>query len=167
VAGTQVQVFEGEVAVSAPHMRAVAMHAGETRLFASDDTGALDAPPPELLSEACTLLESLDDRLVCLNEESRGSGLRAQAALYERAWLQAENGQPDGAAATLFESIKRFPEGPLQPEARLALLRALLAGNRRSEAVEAARSFVSACPDDPRVPKVEAFVLALEWAGSR
>ena len=167
-AGTVVRVFEGEVEVFALATRAqLTLRAGEERSFAAyAPPSALDVVPPEVSNPACAR-HSLEQRVACLATEGKGVGLRAQAALYEVAYLQARAGRAAGAELTLRESLRRFPHGVLHPEVRLALMKALVAQKRHSDAAEVGREFLAACPDDPRAPDLEAFLRMLEWLESR
>ncbi|MBL8954395.1 MAG: outer membrane protein assembly factor BamD [Myxococcaceae bacterium] len=167
-AGTVVRVLEGEVEVfSFATKQPVIMRAGEERTFATfAPPSALDVVPPEVSSPACAR-HSLDQRVACLQLEAKGQGMKAQAALYEAAYLQSRAGSPASAELLLRESLRRFPNGVLHPEARLALIKALEAQHRRAQAAEVARDFLEVCPDDPRVVDVQNFLRALEWLESR
>lgn len=167
-AGTVVRVFEGELAVIATANRhQVTLSAGEERMFpAGPAPSALDVVPPAVSSPACARY-SVEQRVACLVNEARGEGLRAQAALYEAAYLQVRASRAAGAELTLRESLRRFPRGVLHPEVRLSLIKALTAQRRLGEAGEVGRDFLTACPDDPRVADVEAFLRTLEWLESR
>lgn len=167
-AGTVVRVFEGELAVVAFASRQqVTLTAGEERTFSAGPApSALDVVPPAVSSPACARY-SVEQRVACLTNEARGEGLRAQAALYEAAYLQVRAGRAAGAELTLRESLRRFPQGVLHPEVRLSLIKALTAQRRLSEAGEVGRDFLTACPEDPRVADVEAFLRTLDWLESR
>lgn len=167
-AGTSVRVFEGEVEVFAfAGQQSVTLRAGEERVFAPGNApSALDIVPPEVSSPACAR-HSLEQRVACLGNEAKGDGLRAQAALYEAAYLLARAGRAPTAELTLRESLRRFPHGVLHPEVRLALIRALHAQRRLSEAADVAREFLEACPDDPRTADVTALLRTLDWLESR
>lgn len=165
-AGTTVRVFEGDVEVFNGRDR-VTLSAGEERTFRTGPApSALDVVPPAVSSPACARY-SLEQRVACLSNEGRGVGLRAQAALYEAAYLQAKAGRAAGAELTLRESLRRFPHGVLHPEVRMALIKALVAQGRLSEAGDVGRDFLSECAEDPRVSEVEAFLRTLDWLESR
>ncbi len=167
-AGTVLRVLEGEVEVySFATKQPVILRAGEERAFATfAPPSALDVVPPEVSSPACAR-HSLDQRVACLSLEAKGEGMKAQAALYEAAYLQSRAGRPAGAELLLRESLRRFPSGVLHPEVRLALIKALEAQHRRPQAAEVAREFLEVCADDPRVVDVQNFLRALEWLESR
>ncbi len=164
--GTTVRVFEGDVEVFNGRDR-VTLSAGEERTFRTGPApSALDVVPPAVSSPACARY-SLEQRVACLSNEGRGVGLRAQAALYEAAYLQAKAGRAAGAELTLRESLRRFPRGVLHPEVRMALIKALVAQGRLGEAGDVGRDFLSECAEDPRVSEVEAFLRTLDWLESR
>jgi TolA-binding protein len=165
-AGTTVRVFEGDVEVFNGRER-VTLSAGEERTFrAGPAPSALDVVPPAVSSPACARY-SLEQRVACLSKEGGGVGLRAQAALYEAAYLQAKAGRAAGAELTLRESLRRFPHGVLHPEVRMALIKALVAQGRLGEAGDVGRDFLFECEGDPRVSEVEAFLRTLDWLESR
>jgi hypothetical protein len=166
--GTSVRVFEGEVeAFNTLTRQYVTLRAGEERYFAPQNApSALDIVPPAVSSPLCAR-HTLEQRVACLSAEARGEGLKAQAALYEQAYLQSRAGRPAGAELTLRESLRRFPRGVLNPEVRIALFKALLAQRRFGEAAEAGRDFVAENPDDPRVAEVEMTIRNAEWVESR
>ena len=64
--------------------------------------------------------------------------------------LEAKAGRSDGAIDAWRQSLKRFPDGVLHPEVRLALLVELVRARRFAEAEVVAREFEVACADDPR-----------------
>jgi len=167
-AGTVLRVLEGEVEVfSYATKQQVILRAGEERSFATfAPPSALDVVPPEVSSPACAR-HSLDQRVACLTLEGKGQGMKAQAALYEAAYLQSRAGRPAAAETLLRESLRRFPSGVLHPEVRLALIKALEAQHERPQAAAVAREFLEVCPDDPRVVDVQNFLRALEWLESR
>jgi hypothetical protein len=166
--GTSVRVFEGEVAIFTPGSKEqVVLRAGDERTFVSASApSALDVVPPEVSSPACAR-RSLEQRVACLNEEAKGEGLKAQTALYEEAYLLARAGRAATAELTLRESLRRFPEGVLHPEVRIALLKALMMQGRLREAAEVGHEFLAQCPDDPRVTDVMGFLRNLEWVQFR
>ncbi len=165
-AGTEVIVYEGTAQVASAS-GAVTLTAGQQRLFPLPTTvRALEPLPFEQGNPACARA-SFDNRLTCLAEQAQGDGLKAQAALYERAWLLANAGRNDAAAQTLRESLERFPQGALHPEVRLALLRVLMAQEQTDAALAVARGFSTACPDDPRRDAVISWVATLEWIRNR
>lgn len=86
----------------------------------------------------------------CLELESGGDGLQAQAALYELGAFRARNNEPALALEAWRASLERFPDGVLHPEVRLALLLELTRLKRFPEAERTARSFEETCPEDPR-----------------
>jgi hypothetical protein len=167
-AGTTVRVFEGEVeVVTFASKQQVTLRAPEERSFTPGSApSALDVVPPEVSSPACAR-RSFEQRVACLSSEAKGEGLKAQAALYEVAYLLARSGRAATAELTLRESLRRFPQGVLNPEVRLALIRALYAERRLGEAGRVAREFLAECPTDPRAAEVERFVKTLEWLESR
>ncbi len=164
--GTLVVVLEGDVVVSSAKEK-LSLHPGESRLFPSVAVpSALEPLPPEQGNPACAK-ESLDNRLSCLADQAEGDGLKAQTALYEKAYLEANAGRPAAAEATLRELLKRFPKGVLDPEARLALLRVLMAEDKQEAALQVGHGFLTECAGDPRQHEVASFVDTLEWIRSR
>jgi outer membrane protein assembly factor BamD (BamD/ComL family) len=111
--------------------------------------------------------ESLDARIACLSSQAKADDLKAQSALFERANLEAQAHRPAGAAETLRESLRRFPDGALAPEVRLQLMRLLASEQEYDGAIEAGRDFLKAYPDDPRGEDVSGFVSRLEWLRAR
>jgi hypothetical protein len=91
-----------------------------------------------------------DQRAHCLEVESLGTGLQAQAALYELGAFRARNNQPALALEAWRSSLERFPRGVLHPEVRIAYLLELTLQRRFAEADRAVRDFEESCPDDPR-----------------
>ncbi|MBK7859239.1 MAG: hypothetical protein IPJ65_11585 [Archangiaceae bacterium] len=110
----------------------------------------LGGAPPLGLCEASAPAQLVD----CLELESRGAGMRAEAALYELGALRARQGRREAALDAWRASLARFPTGVLHPEVRLALLLELIAAERYPEAIRVAHDFEAACPDDARVGDV-------------
>jgi TolA-binding protein len=109
------------------------------------------APPPVTTcpSRAPTL-----ERLACLEDAARGSGLTGQNALYVLA-LMAEQGGRAASAVDLWRRYGgRFPDGVLAPEARVALLNDLVSLQRYPEALHEAEAFLSRYPHEPAAPQV-------------
>ena len=97
-------------------------------------------------------------KLECLAAEGRGTGLDAQAALYELGRLQTG----DTAIETWSQSLSRFERGVLEPEVRLAIIIELMHQHRSDDALSAAREFEARLPADPRVTEVAALRRSLE-----
>lgn len=179
VASGKVTVSSRAQKIATPHLRVellngrVATEVSAHRTFLSVEEGevvmrsgarllsgaTLSWPPepeisPRLLAQTTTapICESAgaDQLAQCLELESAGDGLQAQAALYELGAFHARNHQPARALEAWHSSLKRFPEGVLHPEVRLAMLLELTRQKRFVEAERAARMFEETCPDDPR-----------------
>jgi hypothetical protein len=179
VASGRVTVSSTGVKIATPHLRVellngrVATDVTEHRTFLSVEEGevvmnsgarlmrgATFGWPPEpeisarLLEPAPTApiceTAAADQLGPCLELESAGEGLQAQAALYELGAFRARSGQPALALEAWQRSLEKFPEGVLHPEVRLALLLELTRQHRFAEAEHAARQFEQTCPEDPR-----------------
>jgi hypothetical protein len=165
-AGTSVWVFQGSVEVST-RGGVVVVRAGENKQFSTAQVpSALEPMPLDQASPSCARL-SLEGRLSCLDHEAAGEGMRAQAALYEKAYLQANAGRTAAAEETLKGSLQRFPRGVLHPEVRIALMWVLVAQRRYEDAEAVAGGFLSACADDPRYADVQSFLKTLDWLRQR
>ena len=179
VAAGKVTVSSAAVQVVTPHLRVgllngqVAMEVISDRTLLEVDEGevvlrsgarlrqgaTLRWPPEPEISERLiaqaapdTICEGAgtDQLAQCLELESAGDGLQAQAALYELGAFRARNNQPALALEAWDRSLTRFPDGVLHPEVRLAALLELTRQKRFVEATRAARVFEETCPQDPR-----------------
>ncbi len=101
----------------------------------------------------------------CLETESQGTSLRAEAASYELGVWQVKAGHGERAVETWRRSLERFPEGVLHPEVRLALMLELVREQRLHEAGDVASAFEKACSDDPR--RVDVARLRRSLSGER
>ncbi len=146
---TMLLVEEGEVV-----MRSGARLSKGTKLGwppAPDIAPSLRAPPTA--GTVCSDIAD-DQRAECLELESQGDGLQAQAALYELGQLHAREQRPADALGAWQRSLSRFPSGVLHPEVRLAVLLELTRQQRFPEAETAARAFEAECQGDPRIADV-------------
>ena len=147
--GTQLTVEEGEVVLRAGGVTRV-VKAGERVVWPP----APEIPAALLEAAAPTAVRChelpTDARRACLESESRGDSLDAQAALYEL-----------GTLPSLDESLRRFPDGVLHPEVRLRRLVLLVNARRFDDARAAARDFAVSCPDDARLSDVKALEASL------
>jgi hypothetical protein len=76
------------------------------------------------------------EKAVCLEQDSRGSGLAAERALLELAQLKRSSlRDPQGALAALRAHRARFPEGALRGEVDFALLELLPSAGRVEDAL--------------------------------
>ncbi len=159
-AGTFLSVEEGEVTLRAGEVVRV-VRAGEALSWPP----APDIPLPLLapVSPAPSRCDALDAaaRPSCLRAEAAGDSLEAQAALFELGVLELGRGHAPEAVAAWRESLRRFPDGVLHPEVRLALLVELVRLRRFTEADEVATGFEASCADDPRLGDVVALRRAL------
>ncbi len=94
------------------------------------------------------------ERVGCLKHEALGSGLSAEAALYELGLVEAKAGNREQAIAAWDESLRRFPDGVLGPEAHLSLLVGLTESRRFGRAIAVAKDFEARFPEDPRRAEV-------------
>jgi hypothetical protein len=151
--GTSLVVEEGEVVLRSGSMTRV-VRAGESVLWPPAPVipaRLLEAPAP---AEARCMASPAGARRDCLEAEAATSSLDAQAALYELGVLEAKSGRSDRAVEAWRQSLRRFPDGVLHPEVRLALLVELVRARRVGEAELTAREFEAACPGDPRRAEV-------------
>lgn len=151
--GTSLVVEEGEVVLRSGSMTRV-VRAGESLIWPPAPlipARLLEAPAP---AEARCTASPAGARRDCLEAEAATSSLDAQAALYELGVLEMKSGRLDGAVEAWRQSLRRFPDGVLHPEVRLALLIALVRARRFAEAEVTAREFEAACPGDPRRAEV-------------
>ncbi|MDP2272566.1 MAG: tetratricopeptide repeat protein [Archangium sp.] len=150
--GTSLVVEEGEVVLRSGSVTRT-VRAGESLVWPpSPEIPArlLDTPPVE---ERCSTSPA-GERRSCLEAEAVNGSLDAQAALYELGVLEAKSGRSERAVEAWQQSLRRFPEGVLHPEVRLALLVELVRARRFTEAENAAQDFEKACADDPRRAEV-------------
>lgn len=175
----KVTVASSAVTLVTPHLRAQLFHGRvatdvtqqQTFLFVEEGEvvlrsgvrlakGASFGWPPEpeisarLLAQApaASVCESAgpSQLAACLELESAGDGLQAQAALYELGAFRARSQLPALALEVWERSLERFPEGVLHPEVRLAIILELTRQHRFDEAERAAQQFERTCADDPR-----------------
>lgn len=94
-------------------------------------------------------------RLACLVEESRGSDLGAEVALYEAARIYRDGlGDTDRAIATLRELRRRFPAGALSSEAALSLAELLPKVGRYREALVESAAVLGSRPTPDRADEI-------------
>jgi len=162
-AGTSVTLFEGElVGRSGDASRALAV--GETFSWPATPAIAKSLAAPQAAMEpnkACAN-SAPGERAGCLKHEGAGSGLAAEVALYELGLTQAKAGRLDEAQAAWEESLRRFPDGVLAPEAHLSMLVSLTESRRFERAVAVAKDFEARFPADPRRAEVAALREKLE-----
>ncbi len=161
--GTSVTLFEGALVVKSGDA-SVSLAPGETRSWAATPAISPSLVPP---AEAASAVESCSGanesgREACLEREASGSGLSAEAALYELGLYRARAGRVDQAVAAWDESLRRFPDGVLAPEAHLSMLVQLTQGRRFARATSVAKDFEARFPDDPRRAEVAALRAQLE-----
>lgn len=148
-AGTWVFVEEGEVVLRSGTSARV-VHAGESLLWPPSPPIPVRLLDTQVIAEkTCTGIAG-DPRRQCLKNEASTGTLGAQAALFELGALEAKAGRSTEAVYAWRESLRRFPQGVLHPEVRLALLVELVRTRRYAEADEVALAFEYACPDDAR-----------------
>ncbi len=151
--GTSLIVEEGEVVLRAGSITRI-VRAGESLLWPpSPEIPARLLETPPVVEERCST-SPVGERRGCLEAEAATSSLDAQAALYELGVLEAKSGRSERAIDAWNQSLRRFPEGVLHPEVRLALLVELVRARRFAEAEIAAQAFEKACADDPRRAEV-------------
>jgi TolA-binding protein len=109
-----------------------------------------------LTPQTCTA-ETAATRITCLEREAAGAGLTAQAASFDLGLAYAQQGDGPRAVAAWRQSLRRFENGVLAPEVRLALVSELARQGLLSEARAVAQSFLEAYPEDPRASDVRAF----------
>ncbi|MFO0598857.1 MAG: hypothetical protein U0228_26355 [Myxococcaceae bacterium] len=165
-AGTDVVVYEGTVVASIGG-KDVSLQAGTHRFFAVPPSVAALEPQAFGQGDPSCGKSTLEARLTCLDERARGTGLSAEAALYERAWLLAGAGHLSEARAALRDSLSRFPHGAFEPEVRVAMLRVAMADDDVDGAQAAAKAFLAECPDDPRSKDVASWLSTLEYLRTR
>lgn len=152
--GTRVTVFEGEAVVRGGDGVERTIGTGESVLWP-----AVPAIAPSLVPSApAASTEAGCSDVPCFEGLAAGDDLKAEVALFELA-----RRQPSRSVARLRESLTRFPDGVFVPEVRLALLVELTREARVAEALEVAKAFEAATPDDPRVEDVRALRQQLEW----
>ena len=159
----RIELLNGRVATEVTHERTFfTVEEGEavTRSGARLTRGATLGWPPapeiseSLMAQAPTAPiceNATPEKLAhCLELESEGAGLQAQAALYELGAFHARSHAPALALEAWRASLERFPEGVLHPEVRLALMLELTRQQRFVEAEAEAQRFERTCPEDPR-----------------
>ncbi len=175
----EVTVASSAVTIATPHLRAQLFHGRvatevsqqQTFLFVEEGEVVLRSgmrllkgasfgwpPEPEISARllapasAAPVCESANPSQLaeCLELESAGDGLQAQAALYELGAFRARAHLPALALDAWKRSLERFPQGVLHPEVRLAIVLELTRQRRFDEAERAAQQFERTCPDDPR-----------------
>jgi TolA-binding protein len=88
-------------------------------------------------------------------EAARGSGPRAELALYEVGRIQLRNlADPVSAAATFRRAQSRFPDGELRAEVDLSLIESLLGGRSYDDAGQAMDGFIQRYPHSERRSEV-------------
>ncbi len=93
-------------------------------------------------------LGNFERAVTCYEQQSQGSGMRAELAFLELARLRREhNRDPEGALASLDEYEARFASGTLHPEATLARIRLLVQLGRGQEARDAISMATSKMPE--------------------
>jgi hypothetical protein len=152
--GTLVSVEAGEVQLRSGAQK-WSLHAGQSVTWPPTPTipGPLESSPD---SSVCNGNQG------CLEQQGRGDGLDAQAALFELGKLRGLQGHPDEAVRVLNESLRRFPDGVLEPEVRMALVVQLTRARRFEEARLSAAQFEARYPEDPRRSAVQEIEAALE-----
>lgn len=155
---TTISVEEGEVMIRPRGGAPRRLHAHESLTWPRlpDIPTALLAHNAEQVCDAAPR-----ERRDCLDRETQGHGLTAQAALYELGALYSAAGDVHQALLTWSRSLQRFPNGVLHPEVRLAMLVALTKARRFDEARDIAEGFALTCPDDPRLSDVQALRASL------
>jgi TolA-binding protein len=161
-AGTAVTLFEGElIGRSGDSTRQ--LNAGETYTWPATPQISQSLAAPAVLEPTKKCAASAPgERVSCLRHESAGSGLEAQAALYELGLNEAKAGRVIEAQAAYDESLRRFPDGVFAPEAHLSLLISLTESRRFTRAVSVAKDFEARFTDDPRRAEVAALREKLE-----
>lgn len=147
--GTSISVEEGEVVLRSGSTTRV-VRAGESLIWPPSPVipqALLEVAPATEVRCAAT---PAGERRGCLEAEAATSSLDAQAALYELGVLEAKSGRPERAIEAWQQSLRRFPDGVLHPEVRLALLVELVRARRFTEAEVVAREFEATCAGDPR-----------------
>lgn len=147
---TRVAVDEGTVEV-----RSGTMH----RRLKANERFEWPVLPESLLAPA--EIETSCSDFSCLESESRGSSLDAQSALYELGSMRAHEGDLEGALSAWRSSLRRFPQGVLAPEVRIATFVQLVSAGRFIEARAMADELERCCAEDPRTGDVKRAVSAL------
>ncbi|MFO0599026.1 MAG: hypothetical protein U0228_27200 [Myxococcaceae bacterium] len=160
--GTTVLVEEGEVVVRSRGTSQTVKAGASVTVRAA--AAAIPEPllTPAASSSRCNSMPQGTERLSCLEAESAGAGLDAQAAIYELGVERAHAGNRDGALAAWRDSLARFAGGVLEPEVRIALMIELTQARRDADAIAAARDFEARFPDDARVGDVRSLRERLE-----
>ncbi|MBL9037417.1 MAG: FecR domain-containing protein [Archangium sp.] len=146
---TTVDVVEGNVMLRFDGQRQ-ALRAGEHFEWPRAVPSSAAVPPPP---DPCDAHHG-DELLACLRREAQGAGLAAETALFELAAIELRGGHPSEAVAAWSNLVRRFPDGVLHLEARLALLRTLVSTGRSAQAAEVARDFERCCSADVRATDV-------------
>lgn len=154
-ARTSVEVTEGEVRVEGSDWSSRVV-AGQTM---SSDAPRVTAPVPAVAAPApastCKSLRSLESREACEAAASAGDGLAAQNALYNLALLARDQRHDGASALTLFQAYRRrFPQGPLAPEASLGILTELSQEGRYADAASEALRYLQAYPAEAKAAQV-------------
>ena len=151
--GTTLIVEEGEVVLRAGSVTRI-VRAGESLIWPpSPEIPARLLETAPVVEERCST-SPVGERRSCLETEAATTSLDAQAALYELGVLEAKSGRSERAIEAWQQSLRRFPDGVLHPEVRLALLVELVRARRFVEAETAAHDFEKVCADDPRRTEV-------------
>ena len=153
--GTDVSVDEGEVSVRAKDGVVRVLREREAGRWLRVMAAVPSLTPVEPTDAPCADLSD-SAKVACLERETAGSGLAAQAALFELALVKSKRGDSSEAAAVWAQSLARFPEGVLHPEVRLALMLELLKSGRTTEAEAVAAQFLVRCATDSRSADVKA-----------
>jgi hypothetical protein len=95
------------------------------------------------------------ERESCLSTLSAGQGLAAQNALYELGLLDRSRGEHVQAAARWEELERRFPQGPLAPDASSGLITEWVTLEHFPEALAETQSFLDRFPMDPKAAEVK------------
>lgn len=153
---SRIAVDQGQVRVEVRE-RVWLLSAGD-RLSTSDE--ALRALTPEgskprALIEDCARGHDSEPQRACYREAAAGSDLDAENALYALGLLEQRSAGRGAEALEAFRAYqRRFPRGLLATEVALATLIELVHQHRDREALDEARRFAVAYPDDSRFSEV-------------
>ena len=113
------------------------------------------APNAPSAGDPCQGAPALEVRRACYQQAARGNDLAAQNAVLELGMIEQEQAHDGAAALSAWRSYqKRFPGGPLAPEASVAILGELLAEHRLADARREADGFLADYPADGRVGEI-------------
>jgi hypothetical protein len=146
------EVVEGSAELLSRDGRAVRINQGQT--ITSDDM-RLQATKPGLAPDPCAGQGAVEVRRACYLRASAGDDLAAQNAILELGLLEQEEARNGAAALEAWRGYqRRFPTGPLGPEASVAILGELLAERRYDDARGEADRFLTQYPQDGRAAEV-------------